>query len=692
MVDRDGEPTDGLVGVPTGETTLQPPRGGMPARSIVRDLAPDPALLARGVRTQAAWLGPVLSSSERQLLRLRELEPNAPTSVLIEVESPTFDWRSLGRADGGTPRRNELLELRREQVRTATGSVVARLEAVGARDVAAGDLSAIVRAVIPARLANDVAGWPRVRSIQRDEPRGTIAQYGGAQARAGMRTSTFQSNGILGNGPGRNVDSRIRFAIVDLENQNLPLATNNWPSWSHDGYLRTTSYFPWVQQNRWKKANDCLGTSCIVYSGAVSTWPTGNTVTHSNRVARVLFGNVENYNYSGLSAFDRTQRSGIATEGDLYYYRVAGSSWSLSVAIDQLIVDGIDVANFSIGVSSDPLGCHLDSNSGTANQSIENATQAGVLLVAAIGNDGRSMGRCLANYPAMNRNTLAVAGLNTTSTANYDTSLIWPDSSRGGMSVLTTSSGRQTFAIADISAPAIWMYEYTPGLHDFATTAIAGTSYAAPAVAAAAGLLRESFNTIGWNLNDARTLLVNMILLGDGFQDWYGGQLPYGMDLQSGAGRLHAHAPIVGDMVSPWGWGWHVARLGPGEELRFPVWDGGAEDVNVQQWKSAMTWVEPSTSGSGTTIPVADIVLEVWDTCAPGGPVSVSSDYSFDIRKRLSLSHTQIVLPTRSRCLEGRVRVFDIPVGSANPIPGSQPRTRDVYVADYFHGGNPSNH
>jgi len=315
-----------------------------------------------------------------------------------------------------------------------------------------------------------------------------------------------------------------------------------------------------------------------------------------------------------------------------------------------------------------------------------------VLLVAAIGNGGRSMARCFAYYPAMNRNTLAVAGLNTTSTANYDTSLIWPDSSRGGMSVLTTSSGQQTFAIADLSAPAIWTYQYTPGVHDFANTAFAGTSFAAPAVAAAAGLLRESFSAIGWDLSDARTLLVNMILLGDGFQDWYGGRLPYGMDVQSGAGRLHAHAPIVGDMVSPWGWGWHVARLGPGEMLRFPVWDSGPEDVNVQQWKSAMTWVEPSTSGSGTTIPVADIVLEVWDTCAPGGEVSVSSDYSFDIRKRLSLSHTQIVLPTRSRCLEGRVRVFDIPVGSANPLAPGQPRTRDVYVADYFHGGNPNDH
>ncbi len=686
--DSDGEPMDGLVGVATAGHRLEIPHEGMPVIRVVTDLLPPPTIEERGISPTIVTSDVQPTFVERQIQMFNAQNPEEVVRVLIGVDTPAFDWRALGRTGRDTTQRDALIQERRRQVEAATAPLMARLTAFGAQDIAAGDLSAVIAARITARQALDVAAWPDVRSIQRDEPRGRLAQYGGDQARQGMRTANFQNNGITGNGPGR-AGGRTRYAVVDLENTTNSI--NDWPYWNHDGYQRTVSYIPLTTQTRWSAVRDCLSAPCNLFPGGYSTWPSGNPSSHANFVARTLTGSIENSPYGSFSAFDRRQRSGISTEGDLFYYRVDGSSYSLATAVDRLIIDNIDVANMSIGIPCTPVGCHLDCDTGTTNASIENATSAGVLIVAAIGNDGGTT--CRAMYPAMNRNTLAVAGLETTSTTNYDTSTLWAASSRGGMDVLTTSGGTQRFAIADLAAPAFWTYSYQPTISSFTTGGgFIGTSFAAPAVAATAGLLREAFNTIGWNLNDARTLLVNMILLGDGYQDYAGIKTSFGMDVRSGAGRVHAHAPITGDMVSPWGWGWHVARLGPGQVLTFPVWDAGPEDPNVQQWKGAMTWLEPSSPGSGSTIPVADIVLEVWDTCAPGGAVSVSSDYSFDIRKRLSLTHSQIVLPTRSRCLEGRVRVFDVPAGSPNPLAPTQPRTRDVYVADYFHSGNPNDH
>ena len=52
-----------------------------------------------------------------------------------------------------------------------------------------------------------------------------------------------------------------------------------------------------------------------------------------------------------------------------------------------------------------------------------------------------------------------------------------------------------------------------------------------------------------------------------------------------------------------------------------------------------------STSGTGSGIPPnapLTIVIELWDTCAPGGPVQVASDWSYDLRKVISLDQAHV--------------------------------------------------
>lgn len=76
---------------------------------------------------------------------------------------------------------------------------------------------------------------------------------------------------------------------------------------------------------------------------------------------------------------------------------------------------------------------------------------------------------------------------------------------------------------------------------------------------------------------------------------------------------------------------------------------------------------------------IADIVLRVYDACPPGrGRILVRSDERFDIRTRIELSQSMI----SGRCLEYDIVAYSIPPGE----------TRTVYVADYFHAGNPADH
>ncbi len=694
-LDRDGEPVRGLVGVVAGARDLAPPRDGIPDAVIQRDDAPRPTPEERAVPPGVAVIDPSHQFTELDLLRA--LPSGDDVRIVVQVADPTFDWRALGRSGAGSSRHSDLIGVRRRQVREATASLVERLASAGARSIQVGDLSAVVAATVPARRAVEVASWPNVVLVERDARGVRNSQYGGNDAREGMRTSTFQNHSIYGNGPGRS-GGRTRFGVVDLENGIT--STNDWPLWNHRGYERTVSLFPLTIVSRWVGVRDCVSVPCNLFPMGAGTWPTGNWDSHANNVARVLAGSIENgLSASSFTLVEQRQRSGIATEGDLFYYRVDGNSFSLSAAIDRLIVDGIDVANMSIGVPCDPSpGCSLACDAGTANLSLQNAASAGVLLVASIGNNRTHLNSssCSADYPATNRNVLAVGALETTTGTAYDTSPVASYSSAGGMLVLVDGSGNRPFAVADLAAPGSWVYTYGPAVSDYSlmgSRPFVGTSFAAPAVAGTAGLLREAFNNIGWNLNDARSLMVNMLLFGDGYQGTTNGEASVGMDRFTGAGRVHAHVPATDDMVAPWGWGFHVFRLGPGQVASFPVWDELAEDPAVQHWKCAMTWLEPARSGAGSTSPVADLVLEVWDTCAPGGAQMVQTDFSFDIRKRIELNHSQIMDGSRARCLEGRVRAWAVPSDSPNPLaPPAEARTREVYVADYFHSGDRANH
>ena len=353
---------------------------------------------------------------------------------------------------------------------------------------------------------------------------------------------------------------------------------------------------------------------------------------------------------------------------------------------------GVDVLNISNKVGCQPphvVGeepCWADCDCAGLNADLESAADNGVLPVFALGNDrDPGVGTCNADLPALRRSGLSVGGIDSEPYwTNYDTSPTWAtefpeygSTSRGGMTIRLWDGRvvQDAFAITDLAAPAEFSYWYMNPPYGYDTAGVhSGTSFAAPAVAGAAGMLREHFSSIGWT-TDARVLLVNMLLMGDSYSYDFGGDRRYGMDPRSGAGRTHMHYPSSGNLTGPWGWGWHVFDITNSDVREFTVWDPLAESPLVRQWKVAMTWDESDYAAA------TDIVLEVWNKCPPGGGEAlVSLDYSWDIRKRVELTQSEI----SNRCLVYRVRTFD------NSMPPGQ--FRRVYVADYFHSGNPADH
>jgi Subtilase family len=692
--DESGEPRDGFLHVSRSGSTSSP-------NSVVRNRAwvvdssePPPATHLRpGHRlVHAERIGAEAAPTL--------LSPSEEVSFTAALDGDDFDWRVLGRLRANTEERTAVLASRQEAISSLLRPVVSRLRELGVQTYQVHPLTPSIDGVAPmatVRLLSNMTGLHVQVNARR--LRGHNNQFGGQNARAGMRVSSFHSNGITGNSFGR-MGGALRFGIVELEGAPTQ---NNWPNFSHVGYLEYAGYFPPTINTRWVAVRDYVSVPSNLYPGGPTTWPTGHEGKHGNNVARVLAGSIESgIDSSQTNQIDRIQRSGVAGSGSLYYYRINASGSGLSLALEQAIIDGIDVLNMSFGVpcieggppSSSPsanTGCSIFCDNFGARAGLQNAADAGILLVAGVGNGGTGIQGtvCNAGFPATNTNVLSAGWLDTSTTpsspssvSEYDSSILTSESGRGGIDVVVSGAGsspiQNAFGVVSLSAPGAWSFPYGMGTTGYAYSELpfSGTSFSSPAVAASAGLLRAAFNWIGWSLNDSRVLMTNMLLMGDGYQaTWGGGQWPLGMDRRSGAGRVHLQFPFYGSMVAPLGWGWHTADLQNGQDLWVEVGGPGVEESGVTHWKCAMTWRE---TASVTSQPVADIVLEVWDFCAPGGPIVVRQDWSYDIHKRMELNSSEIT----NRCLRYRVRALSIPSG----------QTRRVYVADYYHSGNPADH
>src|SRR5664279_1380997 len=183
---------------------------------------------------------------------------------------------------------------------------------------------------------------------------------------------------------------------------------------------------------------------------------------------------------------------GVAPDADLYAVKVLDQNGSgyFSDVIDGIYwaigthdnsTDDIHVINMSLGANS---------GSYDLSAAVSAAEDAGILIVAAAGNDGEAV-----DYPAAYPGVIAVAATNKKNVAPY-----W--SSRG--------DGKGDDEV-ELAAPGVDIYStYKDGSYE----TLSGTSMASPHVAGSAALVWAANS--GWDATDVRTaLIVRAAGLGD---------------------------------------------------------------------------------------------------------------------------------------------------------------------------------
>jgi len=618
---------------------------------------------------------PVLD--ERLRDSLKKVNPDDTVDVYVTLQDRPFDWKRVRHAKDA----NELdavIQDRRVGTTLATASFGKHLQRfAGARMKRDNWIVPGVEVSISAREVEELARLPGVRrvspaTIEMTHEAEYTDGYSGVEARNGMRTTAFINAGFKGNAGGRS-GGAIRVAQL-AHYWDSATGEYDYMSWKHRGFVYCSGGSCWYRTT----LNTCSDGVCM-RDPSPNSGDTGLPV-HSNTVMQVMAGSIESGSDSSITTTTgRIKRSGIAPGADIFYYvneDYSPKCTSMVAALEQAIADKIDVLDYSAGLGT--CGCGHTCDTCGMNDALANLREAGTLWVKSIGNNGDSTS-CTATYPAQRRDGLTVGALDTsTSSVVYDSATMRSASSRGGMDLRTNGVLRsKAVAVADLVAPGCWTYQYFyPPTNGYGANFVSGgnwgcgTSFAAPAVAGAAALLRQQFNSISWPGNDVGVLITNMLLMGDGYASSTGAFKANRFDPRSGAGRVHMHYPANANLTAPWGWGTHTATLSDGDTVTYTVWDSGPESPSVTQWKGAMTWFETNYDDA------ADIVLHVIDTC--NGNATVASDVSYDLRKRVTLTQSQI----SNKCLSFRISAYHIPAG----------QTRTVYVADYFHSGSTANH
>ncbi len=632
-------------------------------------------------------VGPAMDmrpSSRKDLLkRTAALPPRYPVRVIVALANLPFAWRVLRDNSLTDEEHSFVLRARMEQTRRVTEPIANQLRSLGAQGIEEYWIAPLVSAEIQAQDVPFVASWHEVVDLMSNEIVSTpLAYSAGLDAADGVLTRDFLEHGHIG-WYGGQAGGRQRVGVIETSYPGVP--DPNLLNDRHVGFTDPGG------RTRVRALFDCTSGRCLL-----NTSPTPQVANHGTRVTQILAGDLEGYQDPRVTGTaELRRRSGIIPGAEIFYYAATGDCNVKIAAFQRAIGDRVDVANMSFALNLSRMRCNCVPNCDPCGLDSLIATMAnsGILPVSAVGNDntGNLSGTCTASYPALRRDGLAVGYLHSADEGMpaipYQAQIVGATSSQGGMTVRRAASGGTdapgAFAVVDLVAPGEYetSWYFSPrdgyGVSPNSPVYAGESSFAAPVVSAAAALLREAGNRAGLQLNDARALLVNMLLMGDGYHYTRNGRrVDTGFDPRSGAGRLRMHYPA--ELVSPMGWGWHRFEMRSNYIATYRVGGTAGVDGRATQWKGAMTWVEVDYNN------IADVVFSIWNMCPAGGgpPVMLARDDSYDIRKRLVLYRNQFSPNGDRACLEVRIETFNIPDG----------QTRTVYVADYFHSGDPATH
>lgn len=603
-------------------------------------------------KTRAQRLGELTSKTLEQTDALGD----EPVRLLIMLENLPFDFGRLAEADDAM--RQGLIAKREAQLAPSQELVLGRAKALGATEMARfwiGGNDVLV--MIPASSVRALASLPGVIGLELDEMGGqSDAVYTVGDSAAGMGAHALASAGYDGNSNSKNgAGDELRIALLEHDS---PCNDTNYPTSTHPAFADWSG-----GPSRIKAVWSCAGGDC----GVTSDTGDGH--------GQVVAGAAIQSTWSGedpniVNGQDRIDRTGASRESEIYFYNIGCWYTGVRGALQRAVVDGADIGNMSFSFPS----CDAGFDHSNVNQTLYDATWSGMLLVGSSGNASNSLTDvCEVAWPSYRPEVISVAGLNTGSdaTAYANTNLGIGVSSLGGMPIQSRSGGNGTAAGVDLTAPGVIRLLTTGSGY---SGDVGGSSVAAPLVAGSAANLRDAFYSLGHGAHTANAyrFLVNMLLMGDGWNGWNFGTAEYGFDTskpnrRSGYGRTSMWYPHNNSLSGPWAWGTHTFKIVQGQTVTLPVWDAGPESYSIEEWKWALTWYNSDLEY------LDDVDISVYNTCpAGGGPAQyIAGQTDYDWRNRIRLTAGQI----GGKCLEMRIYGYSI-----------RPEGLWIDMADMYHG------
>ncbi|GEM_PF-2450475 len=602
------------------------------------------------------------SITDRVLAAASERRPDDLLDVAVLLSGDRFDWSRFLNVDDDE--RALLVAEREAQTGPRQQKVADLVRRLGGEERSRNWLVHSVVAAVPAGRLAELAESPDVRGLSLDSDRSGTDAYSGLETRNGMNVQSLLDDAVdaqQGGGAG----GEVRLGIIESQGGST---TPNYPNVGHVGFR------DWANgPNRWVSVDDCSGGTCVTRTGTTA----GDT--HATRVSWIAAGSIDQGQDAGVTrTIERRRRSGVAVEAALYSYRIDGAS-ALAAALQTTIVDGVDIANFSGWVWTEDCEGNYDGDRGGVNAALTNATAAGVLFVKSAGNydSGETTVGCRIGYPGWRTEAFVVGGVDTSDESTpYGCTGMYGLSKLGGMPHQQNGVNRSAAGI-DVLAPAHISYHFAAGTNGYDATysnANGGTSYSTPIVSGTAALVKE--HLMDWlGLGEPGRIASALLAMGDGMDG--GGSIgePRADDF-SGFGRLVAHTDGA-SFEGPWGIGSYAVNLSQGETVTLDVVHNGGPSVpsDLTEFRTAALWYEDDLNDT------SDILLEVWDTCAPGGAVRLAQDQSYDLRKGIAIGSW-----AAGRCLQVRLIGFDLPGGSKTVYTSWQYHTDRV--EDTCNGGS----
>jgi hypothetical protein len=621
------------------------------------------------------------------LAHAEQSDPEDRIEVVLDLGDVPFpELSSLRTMDAAT--RSEILTKRKEQIEQDQVELTQYLQRLGARTSKPVGLLNHLQAWVPPEAMPEVAAHPDVEAIY-PSWQSLAPLYDHEQVRQATHLSEFWDLGIKGESTSNSCDPALGYEdmkIAIIEPRYTFHIIPNMINAAHPGWADCELE---SCESRIRAEFDCTpqdsgAAACSPWEGEPLDPCTGEKLEaslHGTWVASIAAGDItqgQDPKTADLAA--RRRRTGIAPEASILYF-TSYSPGELAAAMMQAFVLGADVINVSMAC----MECSSDLNAecGGVNQVIRTVTQGGTLVVAAAGNEHEREPetRCAPSpgstvcYPAFRPEVLAIGNVDTETGVDYDLAEIAWDSSRGMARVRIAGRYQSRFPdgvdvpLLSIAAPGT-LCDYFDGVDGYnpgEPEEKSGTSFAAPVVSAASVLIREE---LGAPVRDARMLKSHILAMGDGT----GAREPapgvaVGISDVWGAGRAKFH-PFAA-MQGPKGMAHRKFTIREGEEVSFHPADPGGEafSPSTTQWKMGMYIDSPEIA----EIPY--LLISYWDVC--NRPRLLASDLHPGIERHAIFESPAV----DEACLEIRVYGYSVAEGGV-----------EVFVTDYHHSGDPSEH